>query len=73
VVRVFLISALVLVPITAFAQESYNLKIIWQKAAPESTLAFGCFIAGEDINGDGYSDIFICADSIKAQDSLGVV
>jgi hypothetical protein len=53
-----------LVFLTGFAQETYNLEIIWQKASPESVFYFGRCIASGDVNGDSFSDIMIVGDSV---------
>ncbi len=47
-----------------FAQETYNLDIIWQKGSPDSVFYFGRCIASGDVNDDSFSDIMIVGDSV---------
>ncbi len=62
--RVKLVVLLFILISSIIAQETHNLEIIWQKASPDSVLAFGRCIASGDVNGDSFSDIMIVGDSV---------
>uniref|UniRef100_A0A7C3YT21 T9SS type A sorting domain-containing protein n=1 Tax=candidate division WOR-3 bacterium TaxID=2052148 RepID=A0A7C3YT21_UNCW3 len=50
--------------LTGFAQQTYNLEIIWQKGVVDSLFyVYGFDLGAGDFNGDGFSDIVIHGDS----------
>ncbi|MEO0083561.1 MAG: FG-GAP repeat protein, partial [candidate division WOR-3 bacterium] len=54
---------------TTYAQQTYNLQVIWQKTASANVDVFGYSPSSGDLNGDGFSDIVIRGDSIYGGDT----